>query len=310
MPNSISTPLDSSLDFEIAWTKRILTHKLSVCQVNVPVTLSACASPVVGQPSFEKVVPPFPMDHLVKVLDSLQGGQTDHVKDFNHVWGDTTSGGWGITEATPVDEEEEKCSLRLGSPSRSIVTPGFVPYSKNSESCDKSIPDVAVTSCVHKGWKGRKDQKYEKKNIYYKAVFRDIRRYFIEELKNHSSSRLLRENLEEFITSKIPSVPASEVGEMVAIIAPFLNYNKYMVEFENKRVSDHKCILDCLQNFTLTKMRRVLKFPAIQNLVNYYHVHTVVDGSSARISGHKTMKKHPEKYLEVLGKIMDISNRE
>lgn len=155
-----------------------------------------------------------------------------------------------------------------------------------------------------------KEQKYEKKNIYYKAVFRDIRRYFIEELKNYSSSRLLRENIEEFITSKIPTIPASEVSEMVSILAPFLNYNKYMIEFENKRVSDHKCILDCLQNFTLTKMRRVLKYPAIQALVNYYYAHTVVAGRSGRIEGHKTMKKSPQKYVEVLEKILDISNKQ
>lgn len=155
-----------------------------------------------------------------------------------------------------------------------------------------------------------RDQKYEKKNIYYKAVFRDIRRYFIEELKNYSSSRLLRENIEDFITSKIPTIPASDVDEMVSILAPFLNYNKYMIEFENKRVSDHKCILDCLQNFTLTKMRRVLKYPAIRALVNYYYVHTVSGGRSGRIEGHKTMKKSPQKYVEVLEKILDISTKQ
>ncbi|CAI2375013.1 unnamed protein product [Moneuplotes crassus] len=298
--------LDTSLDLDIAITKRILTHKLSTCQVDSLGKCSATASSMVSTTSSQKIVPPFPMDHLCKVLDSLQGEEPS-LKITKNVCGDTTSGVCGITELTPADDEEEKASVRLDDPIRSVGMVGFVPYSKNIESCDDNFKASIPTPCQNP-CNSPKEQKYEKKNIYYKAVFRDIRRYFIEELKS-TSSRLLKGKILEFLNSKIPPNEMGNDDEMVSIIAPFLNYNKYMIEFENKRISDHKCILDCLQNFTLTKMRKVLKYPAIKTLVNYYYAQTVVEGRSVRIESHKTMKKQPHKYLEVLEKISDISSK-
>mmetsp|Transcript_30831 Transcript_30831/g.27270 ORF Transcript_30831/g.27270 Transcript_30831/m.27270 type:complete len:116 (+) Transcript_30831:354-701(+) len=114
----------------------------------------------------------------------------------------------------------------------------------------------------------------------------------------------------ELIKFEFKANQVIDINEMVSILAPFLNYNKYMIEFEDKRVEDAKCILDCLQNFTLTKMRKVLHYSPVKYLVNYYYTQTVKEGSSERLNSHKTMKKNPQKYLEVLTKIVDIGNRE
>ncbi|CAI2372814.1 unnamed protein product [Moneuplotes crassus] len=295
-----SSKLDSSLDLDLAITARILTHKLSAWSMPPYSEFSELASSL-GPTSLQEVVPPFPEDYLEKVLDSLRGGESSCT---NYRSGDTTSGVCGITEITPADvEDDDKQACSLGSPGLS----GFVPYSKNSESCDNlSKPNIPPSS--QKASRKKTEQKYEKKNIYYKAIFRDIRRYFCEELKAHSSSRFLSENILEFLRSKIPICQVNE-QEMVSILGPFLNNNKYMLEGPERNDLDHKCILDCLHNFTLTKMKRVLAYPAIKTLVNYYHAHTVVRGRSARVESHKTMKRQPQKYLDVLEKILDIANK-
>jgi hypothetical protein len=155
-----------------------------------------------------------------------------------------------------------------------------------------------------------KAQKYEKKNIYYKAVFRDIRRYFLEILKHQSSSESLESSITKMLTQIGITFGDDEVEEMIAILAPFLNYTRYMVEFADKRINDAKCILDCLQNFTLTKMRKVLQYPAIQLLVKHYFEQTVAEGESSRLSSHKTMKKNPGKYLGVLHKIVGLCDQQ
>ena len=54
-------------------------------------------------------------------------------------------------------------------------------------------------------------------------------------------------------------------------------------------------------------MKRTLQFKAIKFLIQHYHAHTITDGNSDRISQHKTMKKNPQKYLEVLQKIVEIT---
>mmetsp|Transcript_11144 Transcript_11144/g.12604 ORF Transcript_11144/g.12604 Transcript_11144/m.12604 type:complete len:92 (+) Transcript_11144:191-466(+) len=89
----------------------------------------------------------------------------------------------GLTEATPlIDAEEEKHSLGEGSPRRSSGMTAFQPYTKITQSCDNNLRDLVSKEESQKGTNS-KESRYEKKNIYYKAVFRDIRRYFIELLK-------------------------------------------------------------------------------------------------------------------------------
>jgi hypothetical protein len=56
-------------------------------------------------------------------------------------------------------------------------------------------------------------------------------------------------------------------------------------------------------------MRNVLKYPVIKFAVTYYLAQTVIDGVSDRFKSRKTMKKNSQKYLEVLLKIVDISNK-
>jgi hypothetical protein len=56
-------------------------------------------------------------------------------------------------------------------------------------------------------------------------------------------------------------------------------------------------------------MRNVLKYPVIKFAVTYYQAQTVIDGVSDRFKSRKTMKKNSQKYLEVLLKIVDISNK-
>lgn len=203
-----------------------------------------------------------------------------------------------------MDDEEEKRSVRIGSDRRSSVQAAFKPYVKNPELCDNHFSENLVKIQVEQDSEAN-EPRYEKKNIYYKAVFRDIRRYFIEILKCHSSSRL-EESIYKLLQSLDISKNSHEIKEMTSILAPFLNYNKYMIEFENKRVQDAQIILDCLQNFTLTKMRNVLKYDVIKFAVTYYQSQTVTQGVSVRFNSHKTMKKNSEKYLEVLKKIVNI----
>lgn len=303
MPKSNWHNFETSLDFELSLTKRILTHKLS----SFPVSFSDCAStlfsPIGDQTIPEKFVPPFPLNELSKILNSLTGKNFPDAKESKEALWDATLGACAITETTPlIEEEEEKHSIEIGSPRCSSGKTAFQPYAKNTECCDNNFQDLVTKESCQKG-KEPKEPKYEKKNIYYKAVFRDIRRYYIEKLKSFSSSRLLKESIMELIKSEFKADQISDINEMVSILAPFLNYNKYMIEFEDKRVEDAKCILDCLQNFTLTKMRKVLQYSPIKHLVNNYYTRTVKNGSSDRFNSHKTMKKNPQKYLEVLKKL-------
>jgi hypothetical protein len=131
--------------------------------------------------------------------------------------------------------------------------------------------------------KPQKNHKYEKKNIYYKAIFRDVRRYFIEMLNDSPTKSNLKSKLESLVLKLDNSLNKEEVSELVGILAPFLNYNAYLIEFDQVNKSDANTIRDCLQNFTLTKMRKVLKFPAVKLLVKYYFTHTVQDGVSERL---------------------------
>lgn len=181
--------------------------------------------------------------------------------------------------------------------------------------------ELVPEPCVEKS----RIQKYEKKNIYYKAIFRDIRKYFIEMLNSSTNYVQLKKQyalkgkskykafepsvlhlVKSLISEDKESRQEREIHNMAAILAPFLNYNDYLIGFGHKRDREAQCILDCLQNFTLTKMRKVLEYPIIRLLVNHYFKKTVKEGTSERLRKHKTMKKNPQKYLEVLGKILDI----
>ena len=305
MPSLFDKNCETSLDFELSLTKRILTHKLSAFPVTNSDSVNFTSSSFGSQISNEKFVPPFPLNELSKILNSLGGKNLSHKKENGEICVESTSGVCALTEATPVIEvEEEKHSLGIGSPRRSSGITAFQPYAKNTECCDNNFQKMVWKDGSEKVT-NPKSPKYEKKNIYYKAVFRDIRRYYLELLKAFSSSRLLKESITELIKSEFKTDQVVDIQEMVSILAPFLNYNKYMIEFENKRVEDAKCIQDCLQNFTLTKMRKVLQYSPIKCLVHNYYTKTVKNGSSARFSSRKTMK-NPQKYLEVLAKIVDI----
>ena len=130
-----------------------------------------------------------------------------------------------------------------------------------------------------------KNQKYEKKNIYYKAVFRDIRKYFIEKLgesseivkkksaKYNSKHKVFEPSIKHLIRSlqiEQSKVSDSQLSNMVGILAPFLNYNSYLISFKDKHEKEAQIILDCLQNFTLTKMKKVFQYDIIQAIVENY----------------------------------------
>jgi hypothetical protein len=229
------TSSDNCLDFELKFTSRILTHKLSAC----PVTFSAGSG---GLPVSFIEQNPFPLNDLWKILNSVEDGVIRVQKDAK-VCVDSHSGVCVTTEGRScVDDEEEKRSVRIVSNRRPYVQAAFKPYVKTSEVGDSNLSEKVVKLEVDKDSEAY-EPKYEKKNIYYKAVFRDIRRYFIEILKNHSSI-----HLEEAISKMLQSLnilkSTNEIKEMTSIFAPFLNYNKYMIEFEDKRVQDAQCILD------------------------------------------------------------------
>ena len=140
-----------------------------------------------------------------------------------------------------------------------------------------------------------KTRQYEKKNIYYKAIFRDIRKYFIELLNSSTDYTNLKKKdkykayepsifqlISNILSSENIIISEKEQEDMAHILGPFLNYNEFLVSFKNKKEEDPQCILDCLQNFTLTKMKRVLQFPVIKFVVSYYCKHTIVDGESGK----------------------------
>lgn len=295
---------ETSLDFEIRLTARVLTHKLSTCCSSAQGGASYLDS--VGLASVSRFVPKFPTNELWKILNSINNKSFINHEVIKNI-GDCASGVCQTTEARScVGEEEEKHSVKesvVGSfslPSK----PSNIDKKGDSPGTNRSI---LVPTPVTPEEKDEKVHRYEKKNIYYKAVFRDIRRYFIEQLKQSSNYNQFEESITCMLRTENEKLGIKEVTQMTGILAPFLNYNKYLIEFEHKSVKDAQCILDCLQNFTLTKMRKVLKYPAIKFAVRYYYKHTVSGEISERLNGHKTMKKDPAKYLEVLRKIVQIS---
>lgn len=295
------TSSDNCLDFELKLTSRILTHKLSACPVNFGTGASGLQASFYEQNKL-------PLNELWKILNSIDDRVNPVEKESKVCVVDMHSGICVTNEGRSwMDDEEEKRSVRILSNRRSSIQAAFKPYVKNPELCDSNFSENLVKIQVEQDSEAN-EPKYEKKNIYYKAVFRDIRRYFIEILKWHSSSRL-EESIYKLLQSLDISKNSHDINEMTSILAPFLNYNKYMIEFENKRVQDAQIILDCLQNFTLTKMRNVLKYDVIKFAVTYYQSQTVTQGVSVRFNSHKTMKNDSQKYLEVLKKIVDISNK-
>jgi hypothetical protein len=201
------------------------------------------------------------------------------------------------------DEEEKFVPKETNVPSASLSnTPEFPDHRLVFTS---KVPTDLVSESNPKE-KEQKVQKYEKKNIYYKAVFRDIRRYFIELLNEFPSKCNLKSKLISLLSTLDGSLKSDQNEAMIKVLAPFLNYNGYMIEFDQKDKEIAQCIRDCLQNFTLTKMRKVLKYPAIKTLVNYYFAHTVENGVSERLSKHKTMQSNTHKYLHVLEKILSL----
>ena len=203
------------------------------------------------------------------------------------------------------DEEEKVVSKGADVPNASVDNTPELPAHRLVFT--SKVPTDLVSEPSPKA-KEQKVQKYEKKNIYYKAVFRDIRRYFIELLNDSPSKCTLKSKLINLLSTLDSSLASEQVEPMVGVLAPFLNYNGYMIEFEHKNKEVAQCIRDCLQNFTLTKMRKVLKYPAIKALVNYYSAHTVENGISERLSKHKTMQFNTHKYLQVLEKIVSLTD--
>lgn len=245
------------------------------------------------------------MNELWTILNSLNNRVTSNHKVSKNCI-ETGSGICPTTEARSyVDDEEEKRSVKdlYADTSSFPIKPTHIMKADPSG----NISHILVPNQVRTSEKQEKANKYEKKNIFYKAVFRDIRRYFIELLKSSSSVVQFEENIARLLRTENEKLSNQELKEMTAILAPFLNYNKYLIEFEQKSVKDAQMILDWLQNFTLTKMRKVLQYNGIKFVVKYYFKHTVKEGSSERLKTHKTMKKNAAKYLEVLRKIIQIA---
>jgi len=260
-----------------------------------------------GKISNEKYVPKFPMTELWEILNSINNRVTSaHKVEKNCV--ETNSGVCVTTEArSSVGEEEEKSSLKTLS-IRRTSSHKITDVCENKLQVSSLMPSTLVPNSteIEVYDKPQKNHKYEKKNIYYKAIFRDVRRYFIEMLNDSPTKSNLKSKLESLVLKLDNSLNKEEVSELVGILAPFLNYNAYLIEFDQVNKSDANTIRDCLQNFTLTKMRKVLKFPAVKLLVKYYFTHTVQDGVSERLLKHKTMQTTTHKYLQVLTKILSI----
>lgn len=305
---------DSSLDFEIRFTSRVLTHKL--CTLPSFLGTGESNFPFCGRNSLEKFVPEFPLAELWQILNSVDNGSSSHRK-VSKFCVDSNSGMCVTTEGRScVGDEEEKRSVKDLSDIRPALPTTPELGNKKSDPSPNNQKALVPTS-VQVEENELKAHKYEKKNIYYKAIFRDIRKYFIELLNTTTSYVQLKKQNNAFEPSIIHLInnllgtenvshEESEIQEMAGILGPFLNYNEYLICFEHKKKHDAHVIRDCLQNFTLTKMRKVLQYPIIKFVVKYYFKHTVNEGTSARLNRHKTMKKHPHKYLEVLKKILEI----
>lgn len=88
----------------------------------------------------------------------------------------------------------------------------------------------------------------KRNNIYYKAVFRDIRKYFVEqmnistsyvELKKQNKYKAFKPSLLDLV-SKVcegqdePIKSELDSKEILQAVAPFLNYSEYMISFTDK----------------------------------------------------------------------------
>lgn len=319
MPTS-STTSKISLDNEVMFTTRVLTHKLSLWPFEQQTASSGLASCALS--SVHSFVPKFPINELWNILNSLTEGKTSSPGGlFSCV-----ESNWGVSltadNRSNPEEECDKASVKdsvvlVPHPSSAFkVISSKTDVRSSSPKCSESDPVESFKPTT----KVSRSQKYEKKNIYFKAVFRDIRKYCIEKLadsnkvikksdpiyncKYKAFEPSIRHFLENVLYNGRSCLTLGQGSEMVSILAPFLNYNHYMVSVKDKNEKEADIILDCLQNFTLTKMRKVLQHDVLQKLVRYYYDQTIEDGGSSRFAAHKTMSKNPSKYLEVLNKIV------
>lgn len=306
-----SEMINKNLQLEIMLTARVLTHKLQewITPVNIHSSyygseryINSSLQETIG----ERYVPEFPINELSEILNCLNNQVILNHKVSNYCV-ETGSGIWQTTEArTYADNEEEKETISgLCTKSYSLRKESFEIIDKTNSS--GNMPIMLVPKSPVNVRKLERAQKYEKKNIFYKAVFRDIRRYFIELLKQSSTFVQFENNITGLLRTGNKKLSDEEIKSMVSILAPFLNYNKYLIEWDKKNIKDAQWIIDWQQNFTLTKMRKVLQYPGIKFIVKYYYENTVKDGVSERLRTHKTMRNNPSKYLEVLRKIVQIS---
>lgn len=283
-----------SLDFELKFTARVLTHKLSSWSFANSKKLSKSAFQ--EMPAYGRRIPEFPLNELNWILNLINNREKiiNHKVETN--WVDSNF------EVSSSKEDQQSPKSDEGNQISKERTPSPIPSPIHSDPCDifvkpaDEIPDDVVSRPEVTEDTRSKTKQYEKKNIYYKAIFRDIRKYFIELLNSSTDYVNLKKKdkykayepsifqLISFILSS-ENIKASqpEIDDMANILGPFLNYNEFLVSFKEKREDDPQCILDCLQNFTLTKMKRVLQFPVIKFVVSHYCKHTVIDGVSGKI---------------------------
>lgn len=309
-----------SLDSEIMLTARVLTHKLSYLPRGEVSASSDCV--LVDGSSTHNFVPKFPINELWNILNSINGGKFSSPGGY-YTCCESQLGASLTAEERSNCEEESLIGTRKDTSAVvphpcsafTVVSTKFKHEASIALWSDKVQESEDVKCCINKS------QKYEKKNIYFKAVFRDIRKFFIEKLgestdkvkKSSSYSwkyKVFEPSLKHLILHHLQDqnskVAESKVNDMVGILAPFLNYNHYLISFKGRNEKEAQIILDCLQNFTLTKMKKVFQYEVIQNMVLSYHEKTISSGESNRFKSHKTMKKNPSKYVEVLNKIVGI----
>lgn len=283
-----------SLDFELKFTTRVLTHKLSSWSFANSIKIPKSAFQEL--PAYGRRVPAFPLNQLNWILNLINNRENiiNHKVETNWVDSNFELSSSQEDQSSPKSDEGNQISKERNS------CPISLPI--KPDPCDNfvkpadEVPDDVVSRPEVTEDTRSKTKQYEKKNIYYKAIFRDIRKYFIELLNSSTDYVNLKKKdkykaYEPSIFQLISFILASEnitasqpeVNEMAHILGPFLNYNEFLVSFKERKEEDPKCILDCLQNFTLTKMKRVLQFPVIKFVVSHYCKHTVVDGASGKI---------------------------
>lgn len=286
---------EDSLEFEIRLTARVLTHKLSGWSFANYKKSSTSAFREL--PSFDRRIPDFPLTELWWILNSINNNGNLLSCSISKPCAETNSGVCVTHDDRSAAGSEEGPQF-----TKEWVVPG-APSPTNSEHCENPVtapeepPNDLTTLQQTVEEAQRKAQKYEKKNIYYKAVFRDIRKYFIEmlnvstdysSLKRQNKYKAYEPSINQLITNLLSTesegASPQEIREMVKVLAAFLNYNDFLVSFKDKNEKDAQSVLDWLQNFTLTKMKKVLQFPIIRFIVLYYYKHTVVDGSSGKPS--------------------------